>query len=65
MRIGLIGAGALGAAQAVNLVAVPDCRLRAVASQQVSPAALKVIRSTGRARRGTVVDITEQENTPV
>ncbi|WP_328665663.1 Gfo/Idh/MocA family oxidoreductase [Streptomyces sp. NBC_00322] len=47
MRIGLIGAGALGALHAVNLEAVPDCRLVAVASEQVSPAALEAIRSTG------------------
>jgi predicted homoserine dehydrogenase-like protein len=47
MRIGLIGAGALGALHAVNLAAVPDCRLPAVASEQVSAAALQAVRSTG------------------
>ncbi|WP_405594272.1 Gfo/Idh/MocA family oxidoreductase [Streptomyces sp. NBC_01410] len=47
MRIGLIGAGALGALHAVNLSEVPDCRLMAVASEQVSPAALEAIRSAG------------------
>lgn len=65
MRIGLIGAGALGAVTAVNLAVLPDRRSRAVAWKQVSPAALKVIRSAGAARRRTVVDITSQENTPV
>ncbi|MET7714101.1 Gfo/Idh/MocA family oxidoreductase [Streptomyces sp. NPDC005407] len=47
MRVGLIGAGALGALHAVNLASVPDCRLLAVASEQVSPAALEAVRSTG------------------
>ncbi|WP_406404876.1 Gfo/Idh/MocA family oxidoreductase [Streptomyces sp. NBC_00879] len=47
MRIGLIGAGALGALHAVNLEAVPDCRLVAVSSEQISPAALEASRSTG------------------
>ncbi len=65
MQVGLIGAGALGAVHAVNLAAVPDRRPGAVALKQVSPAALNVIRSAGVAQRRTVVDITEQENTPV
>ncbi|WP_406275485.1 Gfo/Idh/MocA family oxidoreductase [Streptomyces sp. NBC_00191] len=60
MRIGHIGAGALGALHVVNLAAVPDCRLLAVASEQVSPAALEAIRST-RADKVGVEEVLDPE----
>jgi len=65
MRIGLISADAPGAVHAVNLAAMPERGLRAVASKQVSPAALEVTGSAGAPRRRTVADVTDQENTPV
>ncbi|MEU3919620.1 Gfo/Idh/MocA family oxidoreductase [Streptomyces sp. NPDC029004] len=60
MRVGLIGAGALGALHTVNLAAVPDCRLLAVASEQVSPAAPEVVRSRG-ADTGGVEEVLDPE----
>ena len=43
IRVGLIGAGALGAVHAANLASVPGCRFTAVASADVTPTAAAAV----------------------
>lgn len=60
LRVGLIGAGALGALHAENLAAVPDCRFSAVAADHFSDGALAAMRSA-RAAALDVADMFDPE----